>query len=95
EGGDNDPVNQAAAMHLDLSIWNFGIQEENHFAPEELEVFPGHAVLDGGYLYANEQPGLGVDLDEERAARLLDPDRAAPPLYMAEDRRADGAMVRP
>ena len=95
EGGDNDPVNQAAAMHLDLTSWNFGIQEENHFTPEELDLFPGHAVLEGGYLYPNDRPGLGLDIDEVKAARLLDQDLAARPLYMAEDRRADGGMVRP
>jgi len=95
EGGDNDPVNQMAACHLDMAIWNFGIQEENHFRPEELEVFPGHAVLAGGYLYPNEQPGLGIDIAEEQAARLLDPERARRPLFMAEDRRVDGTVVRP
>ncbi|MER3406242.1 MAG: mandelate racemase, partial [Chloroflexota bacterium] len=95
EGGDNDPVNQAAAMHLDLASWNFGIQEENHFRPEELEVFPGHAVLERGYLYPNDNPGLGLDIDEKKAARLLDPERARQPYYMAEDRKADGTIVRP
>jgi mannonate dehydratase len=95
EGGDNDPVNQAAAMHLDLNSWSFGIQEENHFRPEELDAFPGHAELSGGYLYANDQPGLGIDIDEAKAAALLDPERASRPFYMAEDRRADGSIVRP
>lgn len=95
EGGDNDPVNQAAAMHLDLTSWNFGIQEENHFRPEELDVFPGHAVLDGGHLYANDQPGLGVDIDEQKAAQLVDPEKASRSYYIAEDRKADGTVVRP
>jgi len=95
EGGDNDPVNQAAAMHLDLACWNFGIQEENHFGPEELAAFPGHAVLEGGHLYPNERPGLGIDIDEARAVALLDPASVRSPRYMAEDRRADGTVVRP
>jgi len=95
EGGDNDPVNQMAAVHLDLVSYNFGIQEENHFRPEEYEVFPGHAVLEGGYLYANDQPGLGIDIDEAKAAALLDPERAARTFFMAEDRRVDGTVVRP
>ena len=92
EGGDNDPVNQAAAMHLDMASPSFGIQEENHFSEEELEAFPGHAVLDGGYLYPSGNPGLGVDIDEEKAASLFDRPR---PSYAAEDRRADGSVVRP
>jgi mannonate dehydratase len=95
EGGNTDPVNLTASMHLDLASWNFGIQEENHFSEEELEAFPGHPVLDGGYLYANDRPGLGIDVDEEKAAKLLNPERARVPRYVAEDRRADGTVVRP
>jgi mannonate dehydratase len=95
EGGDNDPVNQMAAVHLDLASWNFGIQEENHFRKDELELFPGHAILEGGYLYANDTPGLGIDLDEAKAARILDAERARRHHHMAEDRRADGTIVRP
>ena len=92
EGGDNDPVNQAAAMHLDMATTGFGIQEENHFSSAELAAFPGHAVLDGGYLYANESPGLGIDIDEKLAKDLLD---NAACNHTAEDRRPDGSIVRP
>jgi len=95
EGGDNDPVNQMAACHLDLAVWNFGIQEENHFAPEEYDLFPGHAILEGGYLYANEKPGLGIDIDEEKAASIINPDAVAKPRGMRQDRRVDGSIVRP
>jgi mannonate dehydratase len=95
EGGDNDPVNQMAACHLDLASSSFGIQEENHFRPEELDIFPGHAKLDGGYLYANDRPGLGIDIDETKAAALLDADLAARPRLYRMDRRADGTVVRP
>jgi len=95
EGGNTDPVNLTASMHLDLASWNFGIQEENHFRPEELEAFPGHPVLERGYLYPNDRPGLGIDVDEEKAAKLLDPERARVPRYVAEDRKADGTVVRP
>ena len=94
EGGDNDPVNQAAAVHLDIASYSFGIQEENHFPAHELEAFPGHAVLEGGHLYPNDRPGLGIDIDEEKAAALLGAESAAP-RHMAEDRRADGTVVRP
>ncbi|HUX87030.1 MAG TPA: enolase C-terminal domain-like protein [Chloroflexota bacterium] len=95
EGGNTDPINQMAALHLDLASYNFGIQEDNHFRPEELAAFPGHAVLKGGYLYPSDGPGLGIDIDEEKAAKLLDPDRVRQPRYVAEDRRADGSVVRP
>lgn len=95
EGGDNDPVNQVAAMHLDLASWSFGIQEENHFRPQELDAFPGHAELTGGYLYLSGKPGLGIDIDETKAAALLESRFAASGHYAAEDRRADGSIVRP
>lgn len=49
----------------------------------------------GGYLYANDRPGLGIDIDEEKAAQLIDPERLRTPRYVAEDRRADGSVVRP
>ena len=69
---------------------------ENHFEPEELEVFPGYAVMKGGYLYPNRQPGLGIDIDEKKAAALLNADKASRPTIFGEpDRRADGSIVRP
>jgi len=71
------------------------VQEENHFTPEEYDLFPGYARLEGGYLYANEQPGLGIDVDEEKARALLNPELAARAYFMAEDRRVDGSIVRP
>jgi mannonate dehydratase len=95
EGGDNDPVNQMAAVHVDMVSYSFGIQEENHFRQEELDIFPGHALLEGGYLYPNDNPGLGMDINEEKARTLLKPELAAKTFYMAEDRRADGTVVRP
>lgn len=95
EGGDNDPVNQMAAVHLDMSSWCFGIQEENHFRDQEYEAFPGHACLEGGHLYPCDTPGLGIDIDEEKAAGLCDMEQFAIPRPAAEDRRADGTVVRP
>lgn len=95
EGGNTDPVNLTAAMHLDLSKYSFGIQEENWFSEAELEAFTYHPMLENGYLYPSDKPGLGIDIDEEKAKKLLDPDRVARPRYVAEDRRADGSPVRP
>ena len=95
EGGDNDPVNQMAAVHLDLASFSFGVQEENHFLSEEYAALPGHAVMEGGYLYANDTAGLGIDVDEVQARLLLKPELAAKSFFIAEDRRADGSLVRP
>jgi mannonate dehydratase len=97
EGGENDPVNQAAAVHLDMALWNFGIQEVNHFRPEEREAFPGLIERKGGYLYPNGKPGLGIELDEVKAAALLrkgwDSSKYYQPYVL--DRKADGTLVRP
>jgi mannonate dehydratase len=95
EGGNTDPVNLTASMHLDMACWNFGIQEENWFSEAELEAFPGHPTLEHGYLYPADKPGLGIDIDEEKAAKLLDPERMRTPRYVGLDRRADGTIVRP
>ncbi|MDA1138850.1 MAG: mandelate racemase [Planctomycetota bacterium] len=95
EGADNDPVNQMAACHLDMASSSFGIQEENHFADAELDAFPGHAEIRGGYMYPNETPGLGIDIDEEKAVALMDSNAAGQPPRHEPDRRADGSIVRP
>jgi mannonate dehydratase len=61
------------------------------------EAFPGHAVEKRGFLYANELPGLGIDIDEEKAAKLVDEQLGSRP-YVAPgqiDRKADGTIVRP
>ncbi len=68
--GPNDitPVGVAAQLHLDLASSAFGIQEFAGFTENEKAVFPGCPEFRDGYLYVNEAPGLGVDIDEEAAA---------------------------
>jgi mannonate dehydratase len=97
EGGENDPVNQAAAVHLDMAIWNFGIQEINHFREQERDVFPGIIERRGGYLYTNDKPGLGIDLDELKASQLIDEGWKKTSYHRPYplDRKADGTLVRP
>lgn len=67
--GDTSPVGHAANLHLDLWAPNFGIQE--WYIPSELEyeMFPGLPMVADGYLYPNELPGLGIDIDEKLAAQ--------------------------
>lgn len=97
EGGENDPVNQAAAVHLDMAIWNFGIQEVNHFKPEEKDAFEGHIERKGGYLYPSQRPGLGIELDELKAQQLLGEGWSKSVYFNPYqlDRKADGTLVRP
>ena len=90
--GNVSPVGHAVNLHLDLSIYNFGIQEENKFSDRLREVFPGTPEIQGGYLYANDKPGLGVDLDERAAAKY--PYKGVGG-SRGNDRRMDGSIVRP
>ncbi|WP_433721078.1 D-mannonate dehydratase ManD [Actinoplanes sp. CA-051413] len=66
---DLSPVCLAAALHLDLSIPNFGLQEYMPHSAETDAVFPHSYRYADGYLHPSEEPGLGVDIDEELAAR--------------------------
>ena len=86
------PVGHAVNLHLDLSIINFGIQEENKFTDKLREVFPGTPEIAGGYLYANDKPGLGIDIDEKLAAKYP---YKGPGESRGNDRRMDGTIVRP
>jgi mannonate dehydratase len=66
---DLSPVCMAAALHLDLAIPNFGLQEYMPHPAEADEVFPHGYHFADGYLHPSEEPGLGVDIDEELAAK--------------------------
>jgi mannonate dehydratase len=67
--GDVSPVGHAANLHLDVVVPNFGIQEFSGFDAALEEVFPGCPQVHDGFLYPNEAPGLGIDIDESLAAR--------------------------
>ena len=67
--GDVSPVGHAANIHLDICSSNFGIQEWNGLNDATLEVFPGCPEVRNGYIYPNNKPGLGIDIDEEKAAK--------------------------
>lgn len=67
---DLSPVGHAVNGHLDLASPNFGIQEGSVIHGEALrEVFPGTPVIKRGYLFVNEAPGHGVDINEQAAAK--------------------------
>jgi mannonate dehydratase len=89
--GDVSPVGHAAQCHLDLAIWNFGIQESVEFSDKLIEVFPGSPVLKKGYLYINEAPGFGVNIDEKIASKYPISNRAG----RWTIRKRDGTIIRP
>lgn len=66
---DLSPVTMAAALHFDIAINNFGIQEYMRHTPETDEVFPHAYTFNKGYLYPGDAPGLGIDFNEELAAK--------------------------
>ena len=54
---DLSPVCMAAALHFDLSVHNFGIQEHMPHTAETDRVFPHHYTFEDGYMHPGEAPG--------------------------------------
>jgi len=90
--GDTSPVGHAANLHLDVWAPNFGIQEWCRFPEHVYEMFPGLPVVRDGYMYPNDQPGLGIDIDEKLAARYPCTDEV---IQWTQTRLPDGSPVRP
>lgn len=84
---DLSPVNMAAALHFNFAINNFGIQEYMPHQEIVHEVFSPNYTFDKGYMYINDKPGIGVEIDEEKAKNF--------PYEMAclpVNRKGDGTM---
>jgi mannonate dehydratase len=84
---DLSPVCMAAALHFDLSVHNFGIQEYMRHSEDTDRVFPHHYSFEDGHMHPGEAPGLGVDIDESLAARF--PYERA---YLPVNRKDDGTV---
>lgn len=84
---DISPVGMAAALHLDLAVHNFGIQEYMRHGPRTAEVFRQSFTFTDGLLHPGDQPGLGVELDEQAAARF-----PYVPAYLPYSRLHDGTV---
>ena len=84
---DLSPVSMAAALHFDLSVHNFGIQEYMSHTPEVDKVFPHSYSFENGFMHPGEAAGLGVDVDELLAAQY--PYQRA---YLPINRKLDGTM---
>jgi len=81
---DLSPVCMAAALHFDLSVPNFGVQEYMRHTDETDAVFPHAYTFANGMMHPGEAPGLGVDIDEELAAKY-EYSRAFLPVNRLED----------
>lgn len=84
---DLSPITMAAALHFDLAINNFGIQEYMRHTPETDAVFPHAYTFEKGFMYPGDAPGLGVDYDEKEAEKFQY-ERA----YLPVNRKLDGTM---
>ena len=84
---DLSPINVAAAMHFNTAINNFGIQEYMPHQEIVHDVFKINYHYTQGYLYIDNSPGLGVDIDE-KAAQKYPYQRA----FLPVNRKTDGTM---
>jgi mannonate dehydratase len=84
---DLSPVCLAAALHFDLSVHNFGIQEYMPHSDDTDRVFPHRYSFAGGTMHPGDAPGLGVDIDERLAATF--PYQRA---YLPVSRLVDGTV---
>ena len=84
---DLSPVNLAAAIHFNMAVNNFGIQEYMPHQEIVNDVFKTNYRFLEGYLEIDDTPGIGVDIDEKAAAKY--------PYQMARlpvNRKMDGTM---
>lgn len=103
--GDMSPVGHAANIHLDIASHNFGIQEWSGTEPPNsviqklkgpkdalLEVFQGLPEYKKGYVYANDKPGLGIDIDEKAALKYPCENNVT---TWTQTRKIDGTLQTP
>jgi mannonate dehydratase len=84
---DQSPICLAAALHIGVSIPNFGAQEYMHHSEETNAIFPHSYWFEKGYLHLGDEPGLGVTIDEALAEKY--PYRRA---YLPVNRLLDGSI---
>lgn len=103
--GDVSPVGHAANIHLDIASQNLGIQEWSGTEPPNfviqeikgprdalLDVFPGLPEFRNGYVYPNNRPGLGVEIDEKEAQKYP---CGTDVVTWTRTRRRDGTVQEP
>ena len=84
---DLSPICMGAALHFDLWVPNFGIQEYMRHSEETNAVFPHSYSFQKGYMYPGEAVGHGVDINEKLAAKY--PYKRS---YLPVNRLEDGTM---
>ena len=91
--GDVSPIGHMANVHLDLTTTNFGIQEWCGMETDERvqEIFEGCAQIKDGFVWANDRPGWGIEVNLE-AAKKYPTDSKQPRWLLA--RLPDGTSVK-
>jgi mannonate dehydratase len=84
---DLSPVSLSAALHVDLAVPNFGIQEYMPYLSPAEEVFRTTYTFEDGFLHPGDVPGIGVEFDEAAASRF-----PYAPRYLPVNRRIDGSI---
>jgi mannonate dehydratase len=97
---DISPIGHMANVHLDVSCYNTGIQEWRGYSDLTKEIFSGCIEAKDGYLYPNDKPGWGIEIDEKLAAKYppgTGEKGSAQKLNggWGDYRRADGTIYRP
>ncbi|MCD8014878.1 MAG: hypothetical protein LUG99_17230 [Lachnospiraceae bacterium] len=87
--GPNDvsPITHAVNWHLNVSSYNFGIQEDGTTDGLIREVITGGISYHDGALFMEDAPGIGCDINEEAAARY-----PFHKTYLPICRQRDGAL---
>jgi mannonate dehydratase len=92
--GDVSPVGHMANVTLSVVAYNFGILEYSPFNARAQEIFQGCPVMKNGYLWANEKPGWGIEVDEKAAAKTPFSSNNNLNGGWGEIRRLDGTVIK-
>ncbi len=93
--GDVSPIGHMANVTLDIVSPNFGVQEYSAFNERTQEIFHGCPEMKDGYLWVNERPGWGIEIDEKAASKspfVSGPDNLNG--GWGEVRRRDGTVIK-
>jgi len=85
---DLSPVCMGAALHFDIAVPNFGVQEHMPHTAETDAVFPHAYSYSDGFMLPGDVPGHGVEIDEKLAAKY-----PYEPAYLPVARLEDGTLT--